>query len=140
NPWCDAFHILIGVLNGKRSASFHEITQVSQGFEIIGREESLWSGLVGLVYPAPWVFGQGGDPYHFGQKQGFILLRHRIGRPHWAHRGGWGRRRGWRRRRSRHGAQLFFEILKRAIERLLPPRRRWWYRARLFASHGMCPD
>ncbi len=36
DPRCDAFHILIGVLNRKRPAPFHKVLQISKGFALIG--------------------------------------------------------------------------------------------------------
>src|SRR5262249_42840319 len=57
NPWRNAFHVLICVLNCKRPTPFHKVLQISQGFALIGRIERLWRWLWQLLHPTPWVFG-----------------------------------------------------------------------------------
>ena len=56
DPWSQAFHILIRVLNRKLAAPFDEIPQVSQGFVVVRRIKGFWRQLW-LLHSPPRVFG-----------------------------------------------------------------------------------
>jgi hypothetical protein len=42
DPWGEAFHVLIRVLNRKLPAPFNEVPQISQGFVVVSRIEGFW--------------------------------------------------------------------------------------------------
>ena len=62
DPWGNAFHILIRVLNRKLPAPFNEIPQVSQGFVVVSRIEGLWRQWCGFSTRPRGSLGNGVTP------------------------------------------------------------------------------
>ena len=62
DPWGQAFHILIRVLNRKLPAPFDKVPQVSQGFVVVSRIERFWRQCCGFSMRPRGSLGNGVTP------------------------------------------------------------------------------